>query len=405
MRSRSAVPRRAPSERSGSAISAHCWERSAVTADRLCRVLRVIGAGALTALALVLLSACGSSSVASKRTAVVARTGSAGKVVPLLRLALPDPSAGCRGVHRLGGGAERIPATVSDKHGQVAVLVNVCIQGRGPFPFVVDTGASSTAVDAGLVKRLGLTEVGQPEKLMGPGCVTDGQEHRVARWSIAGLPLAPQTLTAVKIPEMGGPGEPVGVIGSDVFNRFGALRIDFRRRDLVVPGRERAAPRRAVLITRPTISQLPASLIRGAAQFDAPMTVNASPDTVLIGTVVAFGSHQPQEFIPDTGAVISVVDSAEASLMGLKRLDQRTTQSTICSVNTSPDVLTGPWSIAGNTFSSASLAGQALAPQSVATMDLGGLRGVGGFLGADQMSRFGSVVFDYSGGRILLGAH
>jgi hypothetical protein len=140
-------------------------------------------------------------------------------------------------------------------------------------------------------------------------------------------------------------------------------------------------------------------------RFDAPMTVNASPNTVLIGTAVAFGSHQPQEFIPDTGAVISVVDSAVASLMGLKRLDQRTTQSTICSVIASPDVLTGPWSIAGNTFSSASLAGQALAPQSVATMDLGGLRGVGGFLGADQMSRFGSVVFDYSGGRILLGAH
>jgi hypothetical protein len=31
-------------------------------------------------------------------------------------------------------------------------------------------------------------------------------------------------------------------------------------------------------------------------------------------------------------------------------------------------------------------------------------RGVGGFLGADQMSRFGSVVLDYGGGRILLGA-
>ena len=126
---------------------------------------------------------------------------------------------------------------------------------------------------------------------------------------------------------------------------------------------------------------------------------------MLIGTAVAFGSHQPQDFIPDTGAVISVVDSAVASLVGLKRLDQRSTQSTICSVIARPDVLTGRWSMAGNTFSRASLAGQALAPQSVATMDLSGLRGFGGFLGADQMSRFGSVVFDYAGGRILLGAH
>jgi hypothetical protein len=370
----------------------------------MCFVLRVIGVSALATLALVLLSACGSSSEASKGAALSARTGSAGKVVPLLRLALPAQSAGCRSVHRLGGGAEQIPATVSDQQGQVAVLVNVCIEGSGPYPFVVDTGASSTAVDAGLVRRLELKAVGPPEKLVGPSCVTGGQEHRVTQWSIAGLPLAPQTLTAVKIPEMGGRGEPVGVIGSDVWNRFAELRVDFRRGDLVVPGRERAAPSRAVLITRPVVSRLPGSLIRGAAEFDAPMTVDASGNTVLLRIAVAFGSHQPREFIPDTGAVISVVDSGVASMVGLKRLGQRTTQSTICSVFASPDVLTGSWSIAGNALSPASLAGQPLQPQSVATMDLGGLRGVDGFLGADQMSRFGSVVFDYAGGRILFGA-
>jgi Aspartyl protease len=362
----------------------------------MCFVLRVFGVSAFAALALVLLGACGSSSEASKGAALTAgRTGSAGKVVPLLRLALPASSAGCVGVHRLSGGAEQIPATVSDKQGQVAVLIDVCIEGRGPYPFVVDTGASSTAVDAGLVKRLGLKAVGKPEQLVGPSCVIGGQEHRVTQWSIAGLPLAPQTLTAVKIPEMGNPGEPVGVIGSDVWNRFGELRVDFRRGDLVLPGRERAAPSRAVLITRPMISQLPTSLIHGAAQLDAPMTVDASANTVLLGIAVAFGSHKPREFIPDTGAVISVVNSGLATLIGLKRLGQRTTQSTICSVIASPDVLTGSWSIAGH----------ALQPQAVATMDLGGIRGVGGFFGADQMSQFGSVVFDYAAGKILLGAH
>ena len=195
-------------------------------------MLRATGVIAFTALALLLLSACGSSGEASKDAALGARTGSTGKVVPLLRLALPATSAGCRGVTRLGGGAERIPATVSDKEGQVAVLVNVCIEGKGPYPFVVDTGASSTAVDAGLVKRLGLQAVGEPEKLVGPSCVTDGREYRVAQWSVAGLPLQPQTLTAVKIPDLGDPGEPVGVIGSDVWNRFGELRVDFRRGDL-----------------------------------------------------------------------------------------------------------------------------------------------------------------------------
>src|SRR5450755_4701976 len=107
----------------------------------MCFVLCVIGVSAFTALALVLLSACGSSSEASNGAALTARPGSAGKVVPLLRLALPAPSGDWRGVHRLSGGAEQIPATVSDRQGQVPVLVNVCIEGRGPYPFVVDRWA------------------------------------------------------------------------------------------------------------------------------------------------------------------------------------------------------------------------------------------------------------------------
>jgi hypothetical protein len=47
----------------------------------------------------------------------------------------------------LGGGAERIPITVSTVAGQVAELVNVCIGGKGPYPFVVDTGAGESFID------------------------------------------------------------------------------------------------------------------------------------------------------------------------------------------------------------------------------------------------------------------
>jgi hypothetical protein len=360
-----------------------------------------MGVGSVAVLAAVVLSGCGSSGRTSERPAAIAGGTSAQRVVPLLRLALPSPTAGCRGVRRLVGGAQQIPATVSDKQGQLAVLVNVCLEGRGPYPFIVDTGASGTAVDSGLVGRLGLPAVGAPERLLGPGCVTNGHAHRVTRWSIAGLPLAPQTLTAVRIPRIGGPGEPVGVIGSDVWNRFGALRVDFHRADLVVPGRERAAPRRAVTITQPMVS----SLIHGAARFDAPMTVKASATTVLLRTPVAFGSDTAREFIPDTGAVVSVVDTGVATTVGLSRLDEKTTQSTVCSVVASPDVLTGQWRLIGTRHGAAAPASDALEPQAVATMDLASLPGVAGFLGADQMSRYASVVFDYAGGRILFGAH
>jgi hypothetical protein len=364
-----------------------------------------MGAASVAVLGAALLSSCGSSGTTSERPAAIADGASAHRVVPLLRLALPSPTAGCRGVRRLAGGAHRIPATISDKHGQVAVLVNVCLEGRGPYPFVVDTGASGTAVDAGLVGRLGLPAVGAPERLLGPGCATSGQAHRVTRWSIAGLPLAPQTLTAARIPRIGGPGEPVGVIGSDVWNRFGALRVDFHRADLVLPGRERAAPRRAVTITQPMVSRQALSLVHGAARFDAPMTVEASATTVLLRTPVAFGPDTAREFIPDTGAVVSVVDTGVAATVGLSRLDEKTTQSTVCSIVASPDVLTGQWRLIGSRHGAAAPASDALEPQAVATMDLAGLPGVAGFLGADLMSRYASVVFDYAGGRLLFGAH
>ena len=59
-------------------------------------------------------------------------------VEPIVNFALPPASAGCGGATALGGGAERIPITVSTVAGQVAELVNVCIEGRGPYPFVLD---------------------------------------------------------------------------------------------------------------------------------------------------------------------------------------------------------------------------------------------------------------------------
>ena len=61
-------------------------------------------------------------------------------VEPNVNFALPPKSAGCGGGTPLAGGA-RLPMTVSVVAGQVAETVNVCIDGKGPFPFVLDSGA------------------------------------------------------------------------------------------------------------------------------------------------------------------------------------------------------------------------------------------------------------------------
>ena len=54
------------------------------------------------------------------------------------------------------------------------------------------------------------------------------------------MPLSSQQLTAATLPQMGGKGEPVGLLGSDVLSRFGAIRIDFGAGTLVLPGPEGA---------------------------------------------------------------------------------------------------------------------------------------------------------------------
>ena len=63
---------------------------------------------------------------------------------------------------------------------------------------------------------------------------------RSGSWSLDGVGLAPQQLTAATLPQIGGKGEPVGLLGSDVLARFGAVRIDFAAGALVLPGPEGA---------------------------------------------------------------------------------------------------------------------------------------------------------------------
>src|ERR1700679_3259621 len=103
-------------------------------------------------------------------TALVgARVASHVHVEPLVNFALPPATAGCGGATALGGGAERIPITVSTVSGQVAELVNVCIDGHGPYPFVIDSGAGEAIVAGSLAARLHPAQDGASRGFRGGG--------------------------------------------------------------------------------------------------------------------------------------------------------------------------------------------------------------------------------------------
>ena len=352
---------------------------------------RGLRAAVLTAAVCAGVAACTSNGTSAGNAAPA---GGGHKVIGIVRFQTPPRSQGCSGAKPAGGGGTAIPITVSTRQGQVAAMANVCIDGKGPFPFLIDTGANGSLVTTSLAKRVGLAAIGAPIPIGGAGCAAEAHISRVAKWSVAGLALQPQVVTVLDVPLFGQKGEPDGVVGSDVWSRFGAMRLDFARGTITVPGPEHAAPVHDTVIAGPSASPVPSNLLRGRAQIIAPMRVDIAPGTTGISVKVAIGSHAPAEFTPDTGATLSAIDTGVAASFGLTAVRTRVRQSTVCTIATLPEVSSGSWSIAG----------YPLKPQPLGTVGLERTTGAAGLLGADQMSRFGSVIFDYAGGRLVLGA-
>jgi len=314
-------------------------------------------------------------------------------VEPEVSFALPPPAAGCDGATSLPGGGARVPLTVSTVDEQVAESVDVCIGGQGPFAFVLDSGAGQSTIDAGLARRLQLPSAGPASEFAGVGCIGHARPVSVASWSLDGVPLDPQQLTAARLPQMGGKGEPVGLLGSDVLSRFGAVRVDFRGGALVLAGPEGQPLGGAAAVTGPTGSA-PAALTAGAGT-TVPLTVITLPGDVSLGVAVRFGRGGRRAFVVDTGSSQSVVSTSVADAESLAGTDLAQRQATVCSVITIPLVHSGPWSVPG----------AALHPQLLGETDFGtvGLGGIVGLLGSDQLARYGWVVLDYRGALLVLG--
>ncbi len=334
------------------------------------------------------------SHAASSDGAGSSTAGSKSKIAGIVQFALPPAGQGCTGAKRLAGGGTRIPVTVSTRQSQVAGIANVCIDGKGPFPFLIDTGAQGSVLTASLATRLGLPKIGPPVVIGGAGCSAKAQVSRVTNWNVAGMALRPQFVTYLKIPLFGGRGEPDGLLGSDVWSRFGAMRLDFARGDITVPSPEQPGPASKTTISRPSAAPVPAALLHARPAVIAPMTVTSQPGSTAITVKIRFGTQPPLVFAPDTGASQSAVDTVVAKGVGLASAHARIRQGTVCTVAVFPEVKTGPWSVAG----------LRLRPQVLGVTGLLHTAGVAGLIGSDQMSRFGSVIFDYAGGRLVLGA-
>jgi Aspartyl protease len=110
---------------------------------------------------------------------------------------------------------------------------------------------------------------------------------------------------------------------------------------------------------------------------------------------VSFGKGKPLAFLPDTGAPrAGYIDPVKAKALGLKPNGKVYKQRTFCSTSEVPGVESGEWSIAGRPLRSQSLAGTPLIRSVLAD----------GLIGGRTFDEYGSVVFDYAGERLVLGA-
>jgi hypothetical protein len=358
-----------------------------VTARRRREVRRGV-AGLVAGLALGLtLAACGGGGGGGASAPHV-------HVEPEVNFALPPAADGCTAATPLPGGGTRVPIEVSTVAGQVAEVVNVCIAGQGPFPFVLDSGAGQSTIDAHLAQRLHLATAGQSTLFAGVDCTGTAKPVSVGQWSLEGVALAPQQLTSATLPQIGGKGEPVGLLGSDVLARFGAVRLDFAAGDLVLPGPQGPPLTSDASYTGP-LGPAPAAVLTQGGGTTVPVTVSPVPGNVSLSVAVRFAGGPRRNFVVDTGSSQSVVSTTVAHAESLPRTDLAQRQATVCSVITVPLVHSGAWAVPG----------QPLHPQLVGDTSFGtiGLGGTQGLLGSDQLKRYGWVVFDYTGGRLILG--
>jgi Aspartyl protease len=114
------------------------------------------------------------------------------------------------------------------------VLVSVTINGRGPFTFALDTGASTSLVDSGVASQVGLTPVGRSQSIQGIGGVERANPVRPKSWNAGSIKLPVLTIFAAQLPTSRRGENLQGLLGSDVWNGIGRFTLDYRAGTLTV---------------------------------------------------------------------------------------------------------------------------------------------------------------------------
>ncbi|MFI2430717.1 aspartyl protease family protein [Streptomyces sp. NPDC018693] len=131
--------------------------------------------------------------------------------------------------------SHRIPLTVVERAGQTIVLVPVTIEGEGPFTFLLDTGASSSAVDDDVARDLDLPGTGERRPISGVVGTDRVPVVEMRDWAAGEVPLDDVEASVVDLPEGRGVQRVQGLLGSDALSGLGRITIDYDNEVLLAP--------------------------------------------------------------------------------------------------------------------------------------------------------------------------
>ena len=110
---------------------------------------------------------------------------------------------------------------------QVLALVPVTINGKGPWAFALDTGASQSLVDSQVANELQVRTTGSKQKIAGVTNVAKVRSIRVSDWRVGKVKLPPTTVVEANLPFGNAHGGIQGLLGSDMLSDFDVVTIDY----------------------------------------------------------------------------------------------------------------------------------------------------------------------------------
>ena len=113
--------------------------------------------------------------------------------------------------------------------------VPIYINGQGPYPFILDTGASISLIETPLAQRFSLPVVtGSRQNVSGVGGSTSSVLVRVAHWRVGKVTLPAMTIARASAPSIQAGTGVDGLIGSDIWSSFGAITINYQSGTLTI---------------------------------------------------------------------------------------------------------------------------------------------------------------------------